>query len=92
MSESFSVGEIAQIKPDVIAVSPGMDVYLGERVAIEGALRFVPGHRRPMHVVRCLADGEPFYACADVLRKIPPPQDWVKLCHLTDVPREVTHV
>lgn len=26
------------------------------------------------------------------LRKRRPPQDWVKLCNLTDLPREVTHV
>lgn len=25
------------------------------------------------------------------LRKRRPPQDWVKLCHLTDIPREVEH-
>jgi hypothetical protein len=31
------------------------------------------------------------HSARDSIRKLPrPPQDWVKLCNLTDLPREVT--
>jgi len=33
----------------------------------------------------------PWCAEPHELRKRRPPQDWVKLCNLTDVPREVAH-
>jgi hypothetical protein len=37
--------------------------------------------------------GKSCYSRIDAIRKLPPPQkDWVKLCNLTDTPREVEHV
>lgn len=43
---------------------------------------------------RCVAPWwpKPIYVRRVNLKKRRPPQDWVKLCNLTDVPREVSHV
>lgn len=89
-NETFSVGEIVVIQN---ASKPGFN---GMEVTITGGL----GCRYMRHVgpVFCYelsfhdADGLPYLARPHQIRKRRPPQDWVKLCQLDDLPREVTHV
>ena len=94
MSHTFEIGEIA-----VFCAHKFTPVRLGQEVEIIGALKVrrtwwpVPGeneHRPLCYKVR-FPDGlssnlEPWQ-----LRKRRPPQDWVKLCNLHDIPREVVH-
>lgn len=96
--ESFSVGEIAiWVRPE--------SRYYGERVRISRPLKARRIHdcRRPGSsvVAPCYAiewlesdHGTPehgqWLARPQHLRKLPPKQDWVKICSLTDLPREVT--
>jgi hypothetical protein len=90
------MGEIA------IFVRPGSPHY-GAEVTIVGPLEVrarIDGRDFGRHFDACyLIDGPfgptPFgqgqwSATPEWLRKRRPPQDWTKLCNLTDLPREVT--
>lgn len=96
MSHTFEVGEIA-----VIAAFIDHPERMGWEVEIIGPLQNY--WVRPIHRESYMKFGyqvrlpQPdalgrINACygAHELRKRRPPQDWVKLCNLTDVPREVT--
>jgi hypothetical protein len=83
------MGEIA-----VIAVSDDAHWPVGREVEILSPLRrcgcrpFCP---LLVHVIG-YDDGGEVYAPPHCLRKRRPPQDWKKLCNLTDVPKELCHV
>lgn len=84
-NESFKVGEIATI----VLTHPDFNWYLNTECEVIG---HGPNDRDGYeYEIRC-TDGRKLYAAARCLRKRRPPQDWVKLCNLTDLPREVTHV
>jgi len=87
VSESFSVGEIVELVysryesrtlPMEVKV-----VGLPEQVFDRIAWVFLMAYSIEV-------DGVEYYALPEQLRKRRPPQDWVKLCNLTDIPREVT--
>lgn len=42
----------------------------------------------PRHRVLSQTDNKHFRCSERCMRKIPPPQNWVKLCELNDIPRE----
>jgi hypothetical protein len=96
MSESFSVGEVATW------VREGSPNY-GREVTIAGQLEWVNafqpdgsregGYRYQIDApwMPLAPHGEGWCAKPEWLRKRPPKQDWNSLCHLTDLPREVTH-
>lgn len=90
MSESFSVGEIVLVvgatrHPENIGQEMTVVRPYGMRRASDTGAEFMGyGIER--------ADGVRFAVRPQHIRKRRPPQDWVKLCHLTDLPREVTHV
>ena len=88
MSHTFKVGEIA-----IIAAVDHPNVrgdWVGKEVEILGPLEQFRGEAsyRISHPLGRLANA---YAAQRHLRKRRPPQDWVKLCNLTDIPREVVH-
>lgn len=94
MSESFKVGEIA-----IVCGYIQWPEFLGTEVEIIGPLDTYPvrGRGSPQtylrhgyHVIR--SDGRSAVYSPWNLRKRRPPQDWVKLCNLRDVPREVANV
>lgn len=94
-NETFKVGEVA------LYVRPGSPNY-GRPLTITGPLQMRPifdkgvGHRTAMtYQVESPFFGEcknptGWLAEPQWLRKLPPPQDWVKLCQLDNIPREVT--
>lgn len=91
-NEAFSVGEMATIH------MPGTNMHGVECEVIEPARErswkyFADKSARTgiAYVVR-FAGYERFVIRPNLLRKRGPPQDWVKLCHLTNLPREVIHV
>lgn len=87
MAESFSVGEIAIFKHDGMARYDGQEVEVFSVTGCNGCGRSPHGR----YGIRA-QDGHRLCVDGRTLRKRRPPQDWVKLCNLTDVPREVAHV
>lgn len=94
MSESFSVGEIA-LYWRAGSRKDGMQVTVASRLYVQtfrdiptGEVRTVPAYDIEGPGLRPGID----VAQPQFLRKLRPPPDWVKLCHLTDLPREVTCV
>lgn len=93
VSESFSVGEIAIYCNGTFETG-----YDGQECEVVGQLMWrwathPDGTRHAYHAYRTHAqDGQVIISEPHQLRKRRPPQDWVKLCRLTDLPREVTHV
>jgi hypothetical protein len=86
VGKSFSVGEIAIFK------SPYVPEHYGEEVVVFSVGGCPNCGRDPVgrYEVRT-QNGRRFCAGAKALHKRRPPQDWVKLCNLTDIPREVAH-
>lgn len=87
MGKSFSVGEIAIFRYS------GMPQYHGQEVEVLGLQGCPKCGRNPIgrYEIR-MQDGRRLCAGALTLHKRRPPPDWVKLCNLTDLPREVEHV
>lgn len=99
MSHTFKIGEIAILQNGV--KHPEFDGMEVEVVAIPQPFdQHWPGepwytgagfYRVKLPFVR--ENGSPYLqSLPHQLRKRRPPQDWVKLCNLTDLPREVEHV
>lgn len=90
----FEVGEIAILQNGIVTKQ-----YDGELCQIVGGFGAYwgsyPDGRTELHGncyrVR-VSDGTFLISDQHQLRKLPPKQDWKKLCNLTDVPREVSHV
>lgn len=88
MSESFSVGEIAVGFGFVVDIENN-----GMECEIEGPLEWAAWYHPNGEVGECFghdvrwADGEEGFERPEHLRKRRPPQDWKKLCRLTDAPR-----
>jgi hypothetical protein len=90
MDPKFEIGEVAILKESVC-----WPEYNGQECTITGDLelrsvyidraRTIRGDIRPRYVVRC-QDGHIFAVPPSCLRKRRPPQDWIKLCHLSEVP------
>lgn len=81
MAESFKPGDLVE----VISTDPGSLIRVGDRgtVIASGDLRVAVDY----------GIGEPVMSLKCSIRKIPPPQDWVKLCHLGVVKqKEPVHV
>lgn len=94
MSESFSVGEIAFLQNGTHITR-----YDGEECEVVGALGTYLADMPDGSLVPwrgcyrvCISDGTYLISEPHQLRKRRPPQDWVKLCHLNETPREVEHV
>lgn len=94
MSHTFKIGEIA------IYTRPGSP-YNGTEVMIVGPLIPRVGNDHLTGTPYVEYDGYQitpnelpgrYGAKPEWLRKRRPPQDWVKLCNLHDIPREVRHV
>lgn len=96
--QRFEIGEIAIFvgtNGDRLE-SPGCaQTPLGAEVQIVGGyeLRKVRTVKGPVMAERylCLWQGTHYCAKPSWLRKRRPPQDWVRLCSLDSLPREVTH-
>ena len=86
------MGEVALLVDDGTPIEAGCEKYTGSDVVITEERSFsfeiVGGW---CYGVRC-SDGVELEVAESSLRKRRPPQDWVKLCNLTDLPREVFHV
>lgn len=80
--ETFKVGEIA-----ILTVS-GFCGSAGDEVEVRGSVN------DPVWGFQWLIRGRGVELMCNPtsIRKRRPPQDWVKLCNLIDVPREVSHV
>jgi hypothetical protein len=93
VSESFSVGEIA-----ILQKLECFPEYNGYEVKIIGPLEYRSAWNQLRNEnvwqmgYRCELPGYPRKIVVEPyqLRKRRPPQDWSKLCNLTDLPREVT--
>lgn len=96
MSHIFKVGEIVEIHSlqhdtewngrEAQVIGP-LQVYDNVHSRSRGELESIYGYRleAPWWPRKIVLESR-------FLRKRRPPQDWVKLCNLTDVPREVEHV
>ncbi len=81
MAETFKPGDLVE----VISATPGDVVKIGDRgtVCASGEARVAVDY----------GIGELVLSLKTCVRKIPPPQDWVKLCHLNEVKqKEPAHV
>ena len=81
-NETFKVGEIA-----ILTVS-GACGSVGDEVEVRGSVN--DEFWGFQWIIR--GNGLELMCNRGSIRKRRPPQDWVKLCNLTDVPREVEHV
>ena len=93
MSDSFSVGEIAILVNQAPWVTK--PYYSdGTEVSIVQGLSSHQLEDKRFPELRCYViatpDGCEWAAVPEMLRKRRPPQDWMKLCNLTNEPREVT--
>ena len=85
--ETFKVGDLVEcVKHPDAFVSAWRRVGQQATITCLYANETIDG--RPLHRLRSHVDGKHFLCSERCMRKIPPPQDWVKLCNLTDIPRE----
>lgn len=97
MSHTFKIGEIAILQNATNPAENGMEVEVVAQPRPTNWFFPVTSMLIPAnyYVIKANVglDGTPYWGCRpDQLRKRRPPQDWMKLCNLTDIPREVTHV
>lgn len=82
MSESFRVGDFVE----VVLAKPNEPITVGMRgTVVEPYVEEWTGRV----YVRVDYSGLLVYSQPKCLRKIPPSQDWVKLCELNDIPRDI---
>lgn len=90
--EKFDVGEIAIMQACQLPANEGRECEVME---LPQAVDYFAANGKwtyaGRYTVRCSGD-EWYQVRPEQLRKRRPPQDWVKLCNLTDTPREVEHV
>lgn len=84
---AFRLGEIAIFKSTCMTQYYGQEVEIFSLTGCQNCGRDPAGR----YGIRT-QDGRHLCAGPKTLHKRRPPQDWVKLCNLTDVPREVTCV
>lgn len=94
MGETFKVGEIAVIQHcQNFAEYEGVECEITDGLEPRMCWRGIKCDLALVNVYCVLAaDGKEFVLEPYQLRKRRPPQDWLKLCNLTDIPREVSHV
>lgn len=86
MNESLKVGDMVEIvRLNIVKPMPG-GLTIGSRGTVVGS----PDSFWAVQVDYGI--GGLVWSARYSIRKLPPPQDWVKLCNLTDLPREVEHV
>lgn len=84
MAEYFAVGEIAEIVYSRYERGQGMECTIVAPLRLRR--NTITALIEDCYVIE--VEGEKYCALPDQLRKKRPPQDWMSLCHLDEVPAE----
>jgi hypothetical protein len=83
---TFKVGDLVEIL-DVGFIRPSLRRYIGLTAEVMGEL--IRDDKGSYHRIQ-VTGGDVLYAKPRILRKIPPKQDWVRLCNLSHMPECIT--
>lgn len=89
-NETFTPGDVCKlITHEHARIHPDVRIYVGQEGTILHTCigTHISGH--PFHLLE-MQDGHRLCATPCCLRKRRPPQDWVTLCRLDEIPSEVT--